>query len=237
MGVQILFLPADLPLTWDHNNIKTVLKNTKKKLQRAIQNKRCGMLTSGAVLLHDNARLYTAARIRALLKHFNWELLDHPSYSLALSLWVTIACLPIWRTGCDHSASAIMRSWWKGSKCGWTHRRQTSLTQAYTSLFLNMTSASILAVTTLRSVLSMYVFFGIQHFFSLFFWQLTRGSFPNSPRTMLHTLSKFVIPRYKGKSGRYTWRSALKGKCWSLHHLIMLYQLWRSYSFKWDGHY
>jgi hypothetical protein len=42
-----------------------------------------GMLTYGAlvVILHDNARPHTAARTRALLEHFNWELSDHPPYS------------------------------------------------------------------------------------------------------------------------------------------------------------
>jgi histone-lysine N-methyltransferase SETMAR len=34
-----------------------------------------------AVFLHDNARSYRAARTRALLGHFNWELFDHPPYS------------------------------------------------------------------------------------------------------------------------------------------------------------
>jgi histone-lysine N-methyltransferase SETMAR len=43
------------------------------------------MLTSGVVLVHDNARPHTAARTRALLKHFNWELLDHAPYSLDLA--------------------------------------------------------------------------------------------------------------------------------------------------------
>jgi transposase len=33
------------------------------------------------VLLHDNARPHTAAHIRTLLEHFNWELSDHPPYS------------------------------------------------------------------------------------------------------------------------------------------------------------
>jgi hypothetical protein len=33
------------------------------------------------VLLHDNARLYTAACVRALQEHFNWELFNHPPYS------------------------------------------------------------------------------------------------------------------------------------------------------------
>jgi transposase len=45
------------------------------------QNKRGGMLTYSVVLLHDNARPHTAARIRAPLDIFNWELSDHPPYS------------------------------------------------------------------------------------------------------------------------------------------------------------
>jgi transposase len=39
------------------------------------------MLTSGVVLLLDNACPHTAAHIRELLEHFNWELFDHPPYS------------------------------------------------------------------------------------------------------------------------------------------------------------
>jgi hypothetical protein len=85
-----------------------------------------------------------------------------------VSLLVTSTCLPISRTGCDHSASTIMRSWSKVSKRGWAHRRQTSLTQAYKNLFPNMKSASIPAATKLRSSLSMYVYFlYITIFFSL----------------------------------------------------------------------
>jgi hypothetical protein len=70
--------------TMYHNNVRSVLRNPKKKkncVGPAIQNKRRGMLTSGVVLLHDNARPHTAARTRAQLKHFNWELFDHPPYS------------------------------------------------------------------------------------------------------------------------------------------------------------
>jgi hypothetical protein len=39
------------------------------------------MLSSGVVLLSDVARRYTAVRIRALLRYFNWELFDHPPHS------------------------------------------------------------------------------------------------------------------------------------------------------------
>jgi transposase len=40
------------------------------------------MLTPGVALLHDNTRSHTAARTRALLEQFNWELFGHPPYSL-----------------------------------------------------------------------------------------------------------------------------------------------------------
>jgi transposase len=39
------------------------------------------MLTAGVVFLHCNARPHTAARIRSLLEHFNWELFDLPPCS------------------------------------------------------------------------------------------------------------------------------------------------------------
>jgi hypothetical protein len=39
------------------------------------------MLTKGVVLLHDNARLHTAARTNVLIKSFSWESFDHPPYS------------------------------------------------------------------------------------------------------------------------------------------------------------
>jgi histone-lysine N-methyltransferase SETMAR len=47
-------------------------------MHRAIQKKRRGMLTYGVVFLHDNALRHSAARTRALLEHFNWELFNHP---------------------------------------------------------------------------------------------------------------------------------------------------------------
>ncbi|KAJ4444150.1 hypothetical protein ANN_05939 [Periplaneta americana] len=54
---------------------------TLRKLRRAIQNKRRGMLSRGVVLLHDNARPHTAASTRELLDQFGWEIFDHPPYS------------------------------------------------------------------------------------------------------------------------------------------------------------
>jgi hypothetical protein len=50
--------------TRGHDNIRSMLRNT-KKLHRVIENKRHGMLISGVLvlLLHDNAHLHTATRI------------------------------------------------------------------------------------------------------------------------------------------------------------------------------
>jgi hypothetical protein len=44
-----------------------------------------GMLTSCLVFLHENFRPHTAARTRRLLEDFNWELFDHPHYTLDLA--------------------------------------------------------------------------------------------------------------------------------------------------------
>jgi hypothetical protein len=116
------------------------------------------MLTSGAVLLHDNARPHIAARMRAPLEHFNWELFDHPLYSpdLAPSDYHLFTYLKNW-FGSQHFSNneELIR----GVKT-WLN------SQAYKNLFPD-TSASIPAVTTLRSSLSMYVFFVYNNFFSL----------------------------------------------------------------------
>ncbi|GFV23725.1 histone-lysine N-methyltransferase SETMAR [Trichonephila clavipes] len=55
------------------------------KLRRTIQNKRCGMLDAGVVLLHDNTRPHAARRTAAVLKEFGWELFDQPAYSSDLA--------------------------------------------------------------------------------------------------------------------------------------------------------
>jgi glycine cleavage system protein P-like pyridoxal-binding family len=58
-----------------------------KKLHRAGNSEqRRGMLTSFLVFLYDNALPHKVARTQALLEHFNWELFDHPSYSLDRAL-------------------------------------------------------------------------------------------------------------------------------------------------------
>ncbi|GBM70734.1 hypothetical protein AVEN_171467-1 [Araneus ventricosus] len=53
---------------------------TIRKLQRAIQNRRLGMLAGAILLLHDNAHPHTAAATQ-LLDQFGWEIFHHPPYS------------------------------------------------------------------------------------------------------------------------------------------------------------
>ena len=71
---------------------------TLNKLRRLIQNKWCGMLTKGVILLHDNVRPHTTARTNALIKLFNWEISYHPPYSpdLAPSNYPFFTKMKVW---------------------------------------------------------------------------------------------------------------------------------------------
>ena len=60
-------------------------KETLDKLQKAIKNKRPGMLSRGVILLHDNARPHVANTVKDALAQKGWEVLPHPSYSPDLS--------------------------------------------------------------------------------------------------------------------------------------------------------
>ena len=56
-----------------------------KKLRCAIQNKRYGMLSSGIVFLHENARFHTARSTVHLIEKFGRDVFDHPPYSSDLT--------------------------------------------------------------------------------------------------------------------------------------------------------
>jgi transposase len=58
------------------------------------------MLTSGVVLIHDNAHAHTVACTWAPLKHFKWELFDHPPYSSDLAL-----------APCDYHLFIYLKNW------------------------------------------------------------------------------------------------------------------------------
>ncbi|GFS84174.1 mariner Mos1 transposase [Trichonephila clavipes] len=51
-----------------------------RKLRRALQNKRRGMLSKGVLLLHDNARPHTSRTTQKLIKSIGWTVLDHAPY-------------------------------------------------------------------------------------------------------------------------------------------------------------
>jgi len=55
------------------------------KFRDAIRRKRTGNLTKGMLLLHDNARAHNANQTTATLKSLEWEVLQHPPYSLDLA--------------------------------------------------------------------------------------------------------------------------------------------------------
>jgi hypothetical protein len=159
-----------------------VLWNT-KKLCRAIQKKRYGTLTSSVVLLHNNAHLHTVASIWELLEHFNLKLFDHLPYSpdIALSDYHLFTYLKNWlRSQHFNNNEELM----EGVKTWLSSQVANVFDTGIKNLFPDATSASIPAVTTLRSSSSMYVFFVhnnifLSHF--LFCYQLTGGYIPNSP--------------------------------------------------------
>jgi hypothetical protein len=86
------------PVFWDRNSVllteflpqgSTIIagvhRDTLKKLRRAIQSKRRGMLSRGVVMLHENARPHTAAATQDLITTFGWEQFDHPPLQPRLS--------------------------------------------------------------------------------------------------------------------------------------------------------
>ncbi|GFT74685.1 uncharacterized protein TNCV_562401 [Trichonephila clavipes] len=58
---------------------------TLTKLRHAIQNKRRGLLTSGILLLLDNARPHSAINTQNLIRSFGWGQIYHPPYSPVLA--------------------------------------------------------------------------------------------------------------------------------------------------------
>jgi hypothetical protein len=101
------------------------------------------MMTYSVVLLHDNARLHTDARIRALLDHFNWELFDHPPYSpdLAPTDYHLFTCLKNWlRSQCFNNNELM-----EGVKT-WLSLQVAFLCQDIQKPVPHKTSASIMTV-------------------------------------------------------------------------------------------
>ena len=69
------------------------------------------MLTKGIILLHNNTRTHTAARTNGLIKLFNWEIFNHPLYSLHLapSDYHLFTKIKVWlATYCFHNNEELM---------------------------------------------------------------------------------------------------------------------------------
>jgi histone-lysine N-methyltransferase SETMAR len=114
------------------------------------------MLTSGVVLLHDNARPHTAAHSRALPEHFNGGLFDHPLYSsdLARSDYHLFTYLKT----CLGSQCFNNNELMEGVKTWLSSQAADIFDTGIQNLFPD-TGASVPTVTMLRSSLTMYAFF------------------------------------------------------------------------------
>ncbi|KAJ4426542.1 hypothetical protein ANN_27356 [Periplaneta americana] len=54
-------------------------------LRPALRRKRRHLVVRNPIILHDNARSHTAAAVKDLLCHWQWEILEHPPYSPDMS--------------------------------------------------------------------------------------------------------------------------------------------------------
>ena len=48
--------------------------------------KRRYLVVQNSIILHDNARGHTSAAVTDLLRRWQWEILEHPQYSVDMSL-------------------------------------------------------------------------------------------------------------------------------------------------------
>ena len=113
------------------------------------QNKRRGMLSSGIVLLHDNARPHTTDATKRLVKRFRWEVFDHPQSSARTWLSVIFISFFVWngrrKTTFWHNELQIsVENWLKAQAAGFygegignlvpgLHLRQHKHERRYTS--------------------------------------------------------------------------------------------------------
>ncbi|XP_063215963.1 histone-lysine N-methyltransferase SETMAR-like [Bacillus rossius redtenbacheri] len=97
---------------------------TLRRLRQSIRNTRRGMLTSGVVLLHDNARPHSAAVTQQLLARFRWEVFDHPPHSpdLAPSDYHRFPTLKKWLGGRRFNTNDELQSTVKT----WLNRQEAS---------------------------------------------------------------------------------------------------------------
>ena len=69
--------------TWKRGERSTVQDSDlmANNLKPAVRTKRRGLLSKKVLLLHDNARPYTASHTVETINHLGFEVLEHPAYS------------------------------------------------------------------------------------------------------------------------------------------------------------
>ena len=120
--------------------------DTLTRLQRAIQNKRRGMLSRGVYLVHDNAQLHSVHVTTVLLEKFKCDLMDHPPYSpdLAPSDFHLFLHLKKHLTGKKFDDDDEVHD--SGSK----GRLQTSVTPEYRSWFQDLINVWTMPAAVLK---------------------------------------------------------------------------------------
>ena len=116
---------------------------TLQKLHRTIQNKRCGMLRLGAVMIHDNTHPHTA--MQNLVTNFGWEQFDHLPYSPDLA---PSSCILNPSLQAGGSTKRVKSK--KQLPCALHSRRHHSMMKGYKNCCSAMTSASRMLETVLR---------------------------------------------------------------------------------------
>ena len=106
--------------------------DTLRKLKTAINNRRCGMLSKGVILLQENARPHVAKVCKDLLQHFWWEVLHHPPLQ---SRPVALRFPCVRATKKSTEGTPVHRQWW-GPRNHWRmvpHATQDFLCWRYPS--------------------------------------------------------------------------------------------------------
>jgi hypothetical protein len=138
---------------------------------------------SGVMLNNDIECPHTPAHSREILEHFNWELFDHPSYSpdRTPSNYHLLTYLKNW-LGSQHFNKN--EEFMEGVKTWLSSQATDFFHTGIQKLIPHMTCARNPAVTTLGSILSMYVFLVYNNFFLIAcFVNSSPEYFLNSPCT------------------------------------------------------
>jgi len=148
-GILLIdFLPRGQTIKAD------VYCETLRKLRRAIQNKRRGLLSKGVVFLHDNARPHTANVTK------NLTILR----TALTSLLATFICSYISSLSLAVNTSTMTKSWKKMFPTGWRHKRQTSMKKVYKNLCHAMRNACEISAVMWKSSLRVVEFCAINNF-------------------------------------------------------------------------